>query len=427
MQGNDSHVLRKLLVIFGVCMTLLTSGCTFSDEAGEEQLEASAVEGCATDVTPPAPRSWPLPGARKVLPPSDGAYAGLYAAPPASEVYREFVGNTGTIPPIVFIFHEWVIDEDMGRDDARMLTLHDRRGEGDLLAPLQLAERLSRDGAVLAVAWALVCCDVGSPYFLFGLERPWNIFSRVLSGEFDNHIRKVARQVKAFGHPIMLSLTGEFSGQGLFLFGRSGTEWMTDVENICNEYGDPTWPDGPERIRDSYRHVIDIFRDEDVRNVTWFMYAVTNYVSDDPIDDVWGHPKYYYPGDAYIDWVGQSAYFTDAHTARQDDDEDTRDFRGSLEAGYEAWGDTTNRPIFIPEFALTGDGRSSRARLLQEAFEVLVPAFPRVKALTFADSDLFAEYFEVPRFGKFPDEIEAWRKSVGNNPYYKASLRIGAR
>ena len=36
-----------------------------------------------------------------------------------------------------------------------------------------------------------------------------------------------------------------------------------------NGYGDPYFPDGPERFRDAYRHIIDLFRKEDVKNITW--------------------------------------------------------------------------------------------------------------------------------------------------------------
>jgi hypothetical protein len=225
----------------------------------------------------------------------------------------------------------------------------------------------------------------------------------------------------------MLSLTGEFSGQGPFMFGKSGTEWITEVDNICNHYGDPAWPDGPERIRDMYMHVIDIFREEGVRNVTWFMYAGSNYMSYGPIDDTWGHPKYYFPGDAYIDWVGQSVYFVDSSMADPSDEEGMKDFHGALSAGYEAWIATTNRPIFLPEFGIIGDGQSSRAKLMKQALGTLVPAFPSVKALTFADSDLFAEFFELPRLGLFADELEAWRKFVWDNPYYVDRVIHGAR
>ncbi|MBT8446564.1 MAG: hypothetical protein KJO38_05430, partial [Gammaproteobacteria bacterium] len=243
-------------------------------EEEEERLDPRVVEGCRTNVTAPAPRSRPLPGAIKVLAPENGAYAGYYAIPPSVADYRTFKQKTGATPPIVFTFHDWVNDEYLGDDNPKLNRMSDPFPDSETgLTPLQFAEQLADDGAVLALAWAVYCCDPESPFFLLKLKKPWNIFNRILNGDFDNYIRTVAREIKAFGKPIMLSLTGEFNSQAIFMFGRDGTKWLTSVDNICNEYGDPTWPDGPERIRDFYRHVIDLFREEGVRNVTWFIYA----------------------------------------------------------------------------------------------------------------------------------------------------------
>jgi hypothetical protein len=110
----------------------------------------------------------------------------------------------------------------------------------------------------------------------------------------------------------MLTLFSEFNYQGMMSFGVDGTDRFTEVEHLCRLYGDPSWPDGPERIRDAFIHVIEIFKREDVRNVTWFMYAGSHYMNPRHEDySPWLHPKYFYPGDEYIDWVGQSVYFVD--------------------------------------------------------------------------------------------------------------------
>ncbi len=38
-------------------------------------------------------------------------------------------------------------------------------------------------------------------------------------------------------------------------------------------YGDSTCPDGAERFRDAYRHLVTLFREEGATNVTWFFHA----------------------------------------------------------------------------------------------------------------------------------------------------------
>jgi len=86
---------------------------------------------------------------------------------------------------------------------------------------------------------------------------------------------------------------------------------MVSLERLLNGggtkdgYGDPSYPDGPEKYRDAYRHIIDIFRQENVLHITWFFHP-TMYTQEP--DETWNDPKWYYPGDDYIDWIGVSIY-----------------------------------------------------------------------------------------------------------------------
>jgi hypothetical protein len=45
--------------------------------------------------------------------------------------------------------------------------------------------------------------------------------------------------------------------QGMMNFGKAGAGAIDDVENLCRRYGNPIWPDGPERMRDAFIHVIE--------------------------------------------------------------------------------------------------------------------------------------------------------------------------
>ena len=76
---------------------------------------------------------------------------------------------------------------------------------------------------------------------------------------------------------------------------------------ITDAYGDPTYPDGPEKYRDAYRRIIDIARDQGVTNITWAM-AYEGHPPSELQQDVWNDYSYYYPGDEYIDWIGFSFY-----------------------------------------------------------------------------------------------------------------------
>lgn len=292
------------------------------------------------------------------------------------------------------------------------------------MSPLELAEDLAEHGSVLALAWAHSCCDWGSIMFWLGLRKTEVTLPRILKGDFDDYLEEVAAQLKEFGRPIMLTLFSEFNYQGSFAFGKSGKELMTDVDNVCRHYGDPGWPDGPERIRDAFIHVIDLFRREGVRNVTWFMYAGSHYMDPEHEDqNPWLHPRYFYPGDEYIDYVGQSSYFVDPDLAQ--DVPATTTIEKSLKPGYDAWGSITDRPLFLPEFGPAQEESTSRAEFLREIFYDILPGFPRVKIVTVADYDIAADCCSVPRLGKrFPDEIEAINESVRKNPYYENVVRF---
>lgn len=403
---------------FASLLCILLASYAIDGNGGELDVEVSATKGCKDNVTPPAPRTRAASNARKLLPPVKGIYAGLYAIGEMQENYSRFIEKTGSSPVLVYTFHDFTGPDRGNSSDPYIQDFTDSLEGERPLAVLDYAQELEKKGTVLAVTWAIDCCDFESLFFWFRLKDPNDIVPRLLNGDFDARIRHAARQIKAFDKPIMLSLFGEFNQQGPYLFGKSGKDWMTGVENICNEYGDPGWPDGPERIRDVHIHVIDLFRDEGVRNVTWFMYAGSSYMDPDNEDfSKWMHPKYFYPGDAYMDWVGQSMYFIDPDD-RPDVNSDVQNAYTALEPGYQAWGTVTQRPMFLPEFGAPGDGEKSRAKILRHVWNDVLPRLPRVKAFTFADSELFERYFQLPRLGSLPDEIPAWKESIKENPYY---------
>lgn len=378
-----------------------------------------AIAGCRTDVPlPKAGRLTPVDRLTLAAPP-DGAYIGLYSIGSIVEDNRNFLVRTGHAPAVVFTFHDWVSDDDWASSHPHFRTFTDPL-ESSAISPLQLADKVRKDGGVLAVAWALQCCDWGSRLFWYGFRKPTVTVARLLRGDFDQYIRTVAHQVKAYQHPIMLTLFSEFNYQGKMSFGKGGGDRLDDADHLCRLYGDPTWPDGPERIRDAFIHVIELFRDEDVRNVTWFMYAGSHYTNPRHEDsNPWLHPKYFYPGDEYIDWVGQSVYFVDPDVAQNIRQQDlATSITEALEPGYEAWGSVTQRPLFLPEFGVLGDGLSSRAHIIEQVFGQVLPRFVRIKAVTLAEFKIAEEFYEVPRLGTFEDEITAWSRAVRENSYY---------
>jgi hypothetical protein len=152
-------------------------------------------------------------------------------------------------------------------------------------------------------------CSVGSTPLIRLMPRSNNkqlgngrdpVFSldKIIDGKFDKELREWARDAKEDNIPLLLDFAPEMTG---FWFQWNGKHYGAGT---LDGYGDPTYPDGPEIYRDAYRHVVDIFRDENVTHVTWIFHPDIQRWPD--VD--WNSAKYYYPGDDYVDWIGFSIY-----------------------------------------------------------------------------------------------------------------------
>lgn len=121
---------------------------------------------------------------------------------------------------------------------------------------------------------------------------------RIINGDFDVELRTWAKSAKEHDIPFIMDFGVEMNGDW---FSWSGIFNGADKKD---GYGDPTLYDGPEKYRDAYRHIIDLFREEKVKHVTWFFHPN---ILDTPTVE-WNKAKHYYPGDDYIDWIGFSLY-----------------------------------------------------------------------------------------------------------------------
>jgi hypothetical protein len=103
-------------------------------------------------------------------------------------------------------------------------------------------------------------------------------------------IRARARRVKSFGHRIFLSWGYEMNG-----------DWNS-WSGIHNN--SPGSTNGPAKYVAAWRRIHRIFTKVGATNVTWVW---TPNFEDIPSAG-WNHYTKYYPGDAYVDWVGVDGY-----------------------------------------------------------------------------------------------------------------------
>ena len=120
----------------------------------------------------------------------------------------------------------------------------------------------------------------------------------IINGRYDSAIVAWARAAKATGVNLLAEFGTEVNGEW---FPWNGTYYGGGT---LDNYGDPTYPDGPEIFRDAYRHFIDLCNSQNADNITWFFHLDDSVIP----EEWWNEPSYYYPGDNYIDWIGISTY-----------------------------------------------------------------------------------------------------------------------
>ncbi len=195
--------------------------------------------------------------------------------------------------------------------------------------------------------------------------------SNIIDGKFDKEIREFAKATKNDSKKLLIDFAVEPNGDW---FGWSGAYNGKDSKDL---YGDKEYFDGAERYRDAYRHIIDIFKEEKVNNVTWFFHVD---IYSNP-DEEWNIAKLYYPGDDYIDWIGVSIY------GAQNSSEDYWDsFSNILEERANTIRDiSSTKPIALLEFGVTDNNPlGDKSEWLKDAFETILSGnYIKFKAISY--------------------------------------------
>lgn len=353
-------------------------------------------------------------------------FSGLFLLGP--DDYDTHVAKMGAGPEVVHFFVDWFGPEERAAAASDPGT----RVEPVSIESLDLAvvDFAFRQGTTVAISWALPLPVLDVPAAAYpGIPSVGDI----VAGRYDDYIREFARAIRALESPVMLTLFGEFDNNAFYAFGPEGLHAAADDPDLPSEldvpvasdltghYGDPHLADGPERVRDAFVRVIDIFDEEGVTGVRWFMYGSSGFMArgteDDqtqltPVVGEYNRPENYYPGDDYIDFVGKSLHH-----------QGLDDLRMRFEPAYEAWGEVTDRPFFAPEFTIyEGVGVASRAELIREEFSSYFPSFERFAGFATVDQDpatgddTYGLVTLGGNAGEFPDEIVAWREAVIENP-----------
>ena len=123
--------------------------------------------------------------------------------------------------------------------------------------------------------------NYGALYYMAWEPYRVNVRS-IANGASDAYITRFAQSVRDFGRPVALSFGHEMNGHW-YPWGTTGT---TAADFVA-----------------AWRHIHDLFAQAGANNVIWIWNPNDIY----PVPDVQLKP--YWPGNAYVDWVGITGYF----------------------------------------------------------------------------------------------------------------------
>lgn len=212
-----------------------------------------------------------------------------------------------------------------------------------------------------------------SEYTDKGQRDPIFTMDAFLSGKFDSELTRWALEAKKLPGPMIIEFGPEVNGNWFPWNGSWNGGAKTDL------YGDPTIPDGPEKFRDTYRHIIDLFRKEGLHDITWVLHVDTARMP----ETSWNKTEYYYPGDDYIDWIGLSVF------GAQLPSHAWTDFLPKFKSFWPEIKDLAQRkPIIISEFAVIEDAKDPqrKAQWITRALKLVESGLYPIKGISYWNS-----------------------------------------
>jgi mannan endo-1,4-beta-mannosidase len=176
----------------------------------------------------------------------------------------------------------------------------------------------------------------------------------IITGKWDRYIRHFARALRSYRRSVLLRFAHEMNGN-----------WYR-------------WCGQPKEYVAAWRHVHGLFEAEGARNVKWVWSPNVNWDGLHPFEP-------YYPGDAYVDWLGLDGY----NRPRTGWNPFTQIFR----VAYQSITALSDKPVMIAETgtaeptaaeAAAGD---TKAKWIMDLYRAAVPSMPRIRAVVWFDVD----------------------------------------
>jgi len=290
----------------------------------------------ALSYCPGSTKHTPEQSYKKVLPPEKGVY--FCAFPECGEEedrislsgLRRFEAMVGRKPTWIYFSQNWM---------------------NKILFPKKSVEIIRKYGSIPFIRL------MSRSHWKSTHREPIFSLSKIADGYFDKELGAWAREAKSVNGPLMI-------------------EFGTEVNDKCFSWNGK-WngmSSGPEIFKKAFRHLVTLFNRKGAKNITWCFHV--NSESDPKTN--WNTMASYYPGDAFVDWIGVSIY------GAQTTDDSSKPFQLQFSPVYkELCKISINKPLGIFEFGITENAKpiSNKEWISQFFSSINDEKYPRIKAI----------------------------------------------
>jgi Glycosyl hydrolase family 26 len=233
------------------------------------------------------------------------------------------------------------------------------------------------------------------PMASLGGASSFSTLDAITSGSEDAYISGLAHRIRAFRLPIFFRPLWEMNG-----------DWMAWGGAANN---DPGQTDGPAKYVQAWRRMHRIFARVGATNAVWVW---SPNCRDEPFAP-WNHWTEYYPGDAYVDWVGCDGY----NRAGTRPGASWREWEMLFGGTPSIYADYPQKPFMVAE---TGscDGPGDKGTWIDNARAAVEQRMGNVRAFVWFDQRKACDW----RVTSSPSALAGFRRMAAD-PYFNPGAR----
>ncbi len=229
--------------------------------------------------------------------------------------------------------------------------------------------------------YANVAKDNGSTLVVTWMANGYNA-QDLVDGKADEYIRDYAKGVKAYGEEIWLRPLHEANGDWY--------DWGVGKKDAGNT---------DANVAEAFRHIVNIFREENVTNVKWVW--TTNASNQGSGTTLTGN----YPGDDYVDYISIDGY----NWGKCQSWSSWQTFSQVFKKAYNALANI-DKPLFIAEISSSELG-GNKAEWITDMFEHFATDFSRVFAVMWFSQSKEANEGDWA-LNTSQEAVDAWKAGI---------------